>query len=294
MAASLAARTEPLEPAANRPRRSSSSARRRAAAGPAGSRSTRRKPKDPPKWAIVLGIVGVLLLGVGAAYLVQQLGEDDTESADQAPVSTSSTVATGAAADGSASTTSAAPTTLVEPSVRFDDAALGPIVTGTEYQIGIEDGPSGATYQLFVDDEPVGEPSDTLPPVTFENGLHKLQVEISDPSGPVASPVPVLVYAAGPAPTAPEWRANLSSVSIEHEGWTEAVTQYQGFVAAGHTDVQMMPSDWLPSLPAGYWNIFVGGFSSRDRALAYCNEKGLAVPDQCFAVRVEPGDGADG
>ncbi|MFV0526433.1 MAG: hypothetical protein ACK5RL_18260, partial [Acidimicrobiales bacterium] len=299
MAASLAARTEPLSPSTNRPRRSPSSARRRAAvaaAGPAGSRSARRKPKDPPKWALALGVLAVLLSGVAAAYLLQRLGDDDTESAEP-PASTSLATGDGGAGTGTentgASTSAPAATTLVDPSVRFDEAALGPIVTGTEYQIGIEDGPADATYQLFIDDQPVADPATTLPPVTFDNGLHKLQVEISDPSGPVTSPVPVLVYAAGPAPTAPEWRANLSSVNVVEEGWTEAVTQYQDF-AAGHADLQMMPSDWIPSLPAGYWNIFVGGFSSRDQALAYCNQSGLAVPDQCFAVRVEPGAAADG
>ena len=73
------------------------------------------------------------------------------------------------------------------------------------------------------------------------------------------------MYAVGPIPEA-SYRANLSSVNVAEEGWAEAVRQFDEFVAAGHAELELMPSDWFPSLVPGYWNLFVDGFGTRDEA----------------------------
>ena len=70
--------------------------------------------------------------------------------------------------------------------------------------------------------------------------------------------------------------------------------QFDEFVAAGHTDGQLMPSDWFPSLTPGYWNIFVGGFSDKPAAVTYCEAVGLAGPDQCFPQFFDPDASAGG
>ena len=54
------------------------------------------------------------------------------------------------------------------------------------------------------------------------------------------------------------------------------------------------PVDRVPSLAQGYWNLFVGGFPDSDAAKAYCEQNGLSVPDQCFAVYADPNAPAGG
>jgi len=126
----------------------------------------------------------------------------------------------------------------------------------------------------------------------FSPGLHLLVVEITTPAD-LTTTVPVLVYAVEGLPPA-GFRANLSSVNIENQGWAEAVRQFEEFVGLGHTDIQLMPSNWFPSRTPGHWDLFVGGFESSQTASDYCAQFSLAVPGQCFPVFIDPDAPAGG
>ncbi|MDH3681732.1 MAG: hypothetical protein OEV40_17485, partial [Acidimicrobiia bacterium] len=207
----------------------------------------------------------------------------------------SETTAAPAEGDADAAATSAepaGPATGLTPVVIFDEAAIGPIDAGVSYTIAIGEGPGNATYQLLVDGEAQAEPAPELPPVVFTPGRHLLVVNITSPEGNLSTD-PVLVYAVGETP-ALTWRANLSSVNVETEGWAEAVRQYEDFVAAGHTELQLMPSERFPALTPGYWNLYIGGFEDNAAATAYCEQYGLTVPDQCFPQLADPNAAAGG
>ncbi len=298
----LAARAEPLSdaPTAVRrpPRMPSSAGRSRASEAAKASKAraaNRRKPKEPSKLLLGAGVVAILLAGFATAYFLTRGGDDTTddlvpESADPSTESTATTDPAAAETDATASPQATEPSG--PPTVAFNEAALGPIEAGVPYTLGVQNSPADATYQLLVDDVPVNDPAPELPPTTFEPGRHLLVINIESPAGPTSTG-PVLVYALGPTPEA-SWRANVSSVDIETEGWGEAVAQFDSFVAAGHTDLQLLPSDRVPALAQGYWNLFVGGFPDRDAAVAYCEQSGLSVPDQCFAVFADPNAPAGG
>lgn len=297
----LAAKTEPLGGA--KPRRDAgggsgrnprpSSRPGRDGGGPSRSRNQARKPNDGPKALIGIGIAAVLLIGAGVYFFTR--GSDGDDSSLEAIQSEDT------AGEGTEGAVSSAPqqTTLepeapaaTPPVVVFDEAAIGPIQAETEYAVSVSGGPQSAMYRLLVDGEPQAEPAAELPPASFAPGRHLLVIEITSPEGDHSTD-PVLVYAVGGIPE-PSYRANLSSVNVEEEGWAEAVRQFDEFVAAGHTDLELMPSDWFPSLLPGYWNLFIDGFANADEALAYCAEFELAVPDECFAVHFDPDAPAGG
>jgi len=242
-----------------------------------------------------IGVGVIAIAGVAAALLLTKGDGDGTPEidvgADQAIVDESQDLSSTTLA-GVAPTQETAPVEVQPPVVVFDQAVGGPIQGGNEYTVGIQGGPANATYRLFVDDQPQADPAPQLPPVVFAPGRHLLVIEITAPEG-VTTTAPVLVYAVGGLPVA-GFRANLSSVNIELQGWPEAVRQFDEFVALGHTQLQLMPSDWFPSLTPGHWNLFVGDFATSEEALAYCTQFGLAVPDQCFAKFVDPDASAGG
>ena len=301
----LAAKAEPLAgaPSANRrpnrkPAKSSRSKAGEAARASKARAANRRKPKEPSKLLLGAGVVAILLAGFATAYFLTRGGDDtgdtatvegDETAGDTTLPSDGSEVAT----DPTDPTGSTAPAEVTgPPTVVFDEAALGPIDAGVPYTISVQNAPPDATLQLLVDDVPYAEPAAELPPTTFEPGRHLLVINMTSPAG-TTSTGPVLVYALGETPPA-AWRANLSSVNIETEGWAEAVRQFDEYVAAGHTNLQLLPSARVPSLTQGYWNIFVGGFADSDAARAYCEQYGLSVPDQCFTVLADPSAPAGG
>lgn len=266
--------------------------------------AARRKPKEPSKGLLALAAVGVILIGVAAGYWLTNRNNDDgaTSTSLAGPSVTTDPAATGSttqgAVDPGASTTvvGAAPAGT-KPAVVFNEAAENPIESTQAYTISVRDAPADATtYLLKVDDQPVGQPAPQLAPYQFTPGRHLLQIEVTGPSGTIATD-PVVVYALGETPGR-TYRANLSSVSTDktqpNGGWAEAVKQFDAFYAAGHTNVKLMPSDGYPSLKQGYWNIFVDGFADSAAAEAYCTEHGLAVPTQCFPKLFDPNAPAAG
>lgn len=322
-AASLAARAEPLAAAKGGPDRSRGGRPAPSAKGGAGARGGRaaakgargggtgsvprtaasrsasksRKPKEPSTLLLGLGLGAVILAGIAAAYLLTR-GGDETEAV--APdtsevIEEESTASTGPDSEAITDADVAGPETTTPPVVEFDAAAVGPIMAGTEYTINVAGGPTDANYQLLIDGVAAAEPAPQLAPVVFAPGRHLVEVAISSASGDTATP-PVVVYAAEEAAPGVVFRANLASINTDPniEGWAEAVRRFDEYVAAGHTDLQLLPSDWYPSLTAGYWNIFVGGFGTAAEAEAYCEGFGLAIPDQCFPVRFDPDAPAGG
>lgn len=256
--------------------------------------SKRKKPREPSKLVLGLGVLVVILAGVGAAYFLTRGDGDPNPTGDQLASDDGAGLTDDSLQTSDALTEEevAAPATGFPAVVIFDEAAVGPIQANTSYQIAVGDGPGSAQYQLLVDGIPEADPAPELPPVIFEAGRHLLVIEITSPEGS-SSTDPVVVYAVGEIPGV-GFRANLSSVNVEAEGWAEAVRQFDEFVAAGHTDLELMPSDWFASLVPGYWNIFVGGFDSSGEATDYCDGFGLAVPDQCFSQRFDPDAPAGG
>lgn len=307
----LAARAEPLgdpatarqpgRPGARDRSRPSSRAEEAVRASQAKSRA-KRKPKDPPKVLVGAAIALVVLAGIGAAYLLITRGNDDTAAVEE----TQETVAPGGpetiegealvddagaglgVTDGSAGETPAAD----RPTVQFNEAAIGPVASETPYDITASIAPEGASYQLFIDDVPTAEPAAVLPQTTFEPGHHLVKIDIQTAEGTISTD-PVVIYALVATPQA-GYFANLSSVNIETEGWIEAVNQFDGYVAAGHTEARLTPSAWYPALPAGFWNITVGPFDDAEAAQGYCTQSGLVNAEDCFARFVDPDAPAGG
>ena len=147
----------------------------------------------------------------------------------------------------------------------------------------------GSLFQLVVNGAKQQEPEPALrQKIVLPPGRHSILVEVTGADGSIENSNPVEVYVLGDAPTE-GFRANLSSVNIETEGWEEAIRQYDGYVADGHDLVQLAPSDPYPSLVPGFWNIFVEGFGDgRDEAQFYCEQFELAIPDQCFPTNFDP------
>jgi hypothetical protein len=243
------------------------------------------------------GVVAILLAGFASAYFLTRGGDESVDTlnpdgTDSSIESTQPTDGTGATVEGEPTQSTAPAPVEGPPTVVFNEAAVGPIEAGIPYTLSVQNSPPGASFQLLVDDVPVAEPAPELAPTTFEPGRHLLVINITSAAGATATG-PVLVFALPETPPA-AWRANLSSVNIEAEGWAEAVTRYDAYVEAGHTDLQLLPSARVPSLTQGYWNIFVGGFADSAAATAYCEQSGLSVPDQCFAVYADPNAPAGG
>ncbi len=248
---------------------------------------TKRKPKEPSKLVLGLSILGVILVGAAAAYWYN--GRDNTGGTPSSTETVATEPTTAGTGDPVTATSQppASPAATVTPFVIFDEAAVGPITAGTPYNVAAGGGPASASYRLVVDEQPQAEPAATLAPATFTPGRHLLVIEITSPDANLKTD-PVVVYAVGETPPK-GYRANLASVNTgPTQGWGEAVRQFDEFVAAGHTQLKLMPSDPFPSLAPGYWNIFVDGFADADAAKTYCTQFNLAIPDQCFVRLFDP------
>ena len=263
----------------------------------AGKRQ-KQKPKEPNKLLLGLAVGLVVLVGVAVAYLLTR-GDDGTttEVADAAPeagVSTDEETEATALEDTApaADVPAAEPEPVVdEPTLFFDEAQTAPLQEGETYSIDLVGEPEGSLLQVIVDERPQGSPDAVLPDLILPAGRHSLYIQITN-GAEVSSSTPVDVYVLGPEPVL-GYRANLSSVDIQTEGWAEAIRQFDEYRAAGHEGLQLAP------LTPGYWNIFVGGLGE-DRSDAsgvteYCENFGLEVPIDCFGDYYEPtGAGASG
>lgn len=290
----------------NRPGGAPSEAGRSAKSRAQAQQTARRKPKEPSKGLLALAAVGVILIGVAAGYWLTNRNKDNdtTEilaapSASTAPLgATGSTAAVAGDPTGTTAAGTGAAPAGVKPAVMFNEAVAGPVESNKPFNISVQSPPADATtYVLKVDDQPVAAPAAQLAPFAFTPGRHLLQIEIGTPAGTVSTD-PVVVYVLGDTPGR-TYRANLSSVPTDPNapsggGWGEAVKQFDAFYAQGHTNVKLMPSDPYPSLKPGYWNIFVDGFADSTAAEAYCTERGLVVPTQCFPKLFDPAAPASG
>lgn len=240
---------------------------------------------------IGLAVGAVLLAGAVAYFLFGRGGGDEGQQIVEQPVETTAVNPLETTAPETTTTeTVAGPETAEKPQVAFDQAAVGPINADEPYTISIVGGPADGMLQLLIDGAPAAEPAPELAPVTFTPGRHLLEVKVTSATAGEVSTTPVLVYAVDAGPSEVTYRANLASVNVDPniEGWAEAVRRFDEFVANGHTDLKLMPSDRYPSLTPGYWNLFVDGFGSASEAEAYCEAAGLAVPLDCFPVRIDP------
>ncbi len=265
----------------------------------AGKRQ-KQKPKEPNKLLLGLAVGLVVLVGVAVAYLLTRGDGTTTEVADAAPeagVSTDDTEAApleDAAPAADADVPAAEPEPVVdEPTLFFDEAQTAPLREGETYSIDLVGEPEGSLLQVVVDERPQGSPDAVLPDLILPAGRHSLYIQITN-GAEVTSSTPVDVYVLGPEPVL-GYRANLSSVDMQTEGWAEAIRQFDEYRAAGHEGLQLAP------LTPGYWNIFIGGLGE-DRSdvsgvTEYCGSFELEVPVDCFADFYEPtgaatGDGA--
>ncbi len=251
----------------------------------------KQKPKEPNKLLLGLAMALVVLVGVAVAFFLTRGGDDATTETANAPVQTEA----GADDDGEAeplsdtvapTDTPAEPEPVVDvPTLFFDEAQAAPLQQGQTYSIDLVGEPEGSLLQVVVDDIPQGQPDAVLPDLILPAGRHSLYIQISN-GAEVSQSTPVDVYVLGPEP-AKGFRANLSSVDIQNEGWAEAIRQFDEYRAAGHEGLQLAP------LSPGYWNIFVGGLGEDSAAVqTYCESFSLAVPDQCFGAYYEPTGGA--
>ncbi len=181
----------------------------------------------------------------------------------------------------------AAPTVLSDsPVLTLEGAADGPLEVETQYEMTIEGVPNGSQYLVVVDDIPQEPALDYLPVLILPEGRHTISVTVTS-GGQTATTNPIDVYVLAPELTATH-RANLSSVSVADQGWTEALKQFDEFRADGHENVMLSPSDPYPSLLPGFWNIYVAGFDDQAAARAYCEQFELSIPDQCFPAPFDP------
>ncbi|MFV0259515.1 MAG: protein kinase domain-containing protein [Acidimicrobiales bacterium] len=167
----------------------------------------------------------------------------------------------------------------------FDEAADGPVRSGESYTLTVDGADPAAGYRLIEDGSAVAEGSGpfTYTPV---RGRHELQLESS--TDPAVRSAPLELYAIGELPPA-GYRVNLASVPNGPGNWPVALARFDELVAAGHTDLELLPSDWFPNLTPGYWNLFVPGFGDQPTlGVAYCDSFGLAVPDDCFTSFFDP------
>lgn len=248
--------------------------------------------QDRSRWMIpVAALLGVLALAAG--YWVYVRSNDDpaafaAESEDPAADLVEEDLEGDAAADGStASTDPAAPAVLSDsPVLMLESAADGPLEVETQYEMTIDGVPNGSQYLVVVDDIPQEPALDYLPVLILPEGRHTISVTITS-GGQTANTNPVEVYVLAPELTA-TYRANLSSVSVADQGWTEALKQFDEFRAAGHENLMLSPSDPYPSLLPGFWNIYVAGFADGAAANAYCEQFELSIPDQCYPAPFDP------
>jgi hypothetical protein len=246
---------------------------------------------------LVVGLFA-LLAGLGGFWLLTRGSDDDqsvatddtTENSSENPAGASISE-TGEVAD-SATQLGAAETgvegadtgqTYTEPTLLFP-AADGPLERFTTYEIELAAAPEEALLQVVVDGILQGTPAETLPNLILPEGRHTIEISMLEGEVETGRSNPVEIYVYGDEPPA-GYTANLSSVNIADEGWSEALRRYDVFREAGHDNAMLLP------LVDGYWNILVPGFGSDVGAVeAYCGSFNLAFPDDCFARNYTAGD----
>ncbi|MEZ5411186.1 MAG: protein kinase [Acidimicrobiales bacterium] len=250
---------------------------------PGGYEAPETGRSRPARFAVGLVVAAVLVaVGVGGAALwTARSGADDTPGGPGGSTQVSS--GTG--------TTDPAAQTGTTPVLNLAQAGYGPLDVNVAYPISVSGGPAGATYQLLVDDAPVGEAGATLEAFTPQSaGRHAVAVRAATGADTVTSE-PVQIYVIGPVPAA-GFRANLQSVASTPENWPKVLASFDELKRAGHTDLLLLPSDRFASLTPGYWNLFVAGFGDdREAAAAYCAQFQLEIPTQCYVGRFDPGGG---
>lgn len=265
----------------------------------ASRQPSKPKPKRASGWLLGFGLIAVLAAGAAAAYWLTR-GDDTTSDvatgADAETVANAdteqeaapdATASTAAADTATSDTTPASPTG--EPLLVMPAAEEGPLTTETAFPIEILSAPAGVQYQIVVDDIPQGNPYVVLPDLHLPAGYHTIYVEMIDGANRTpTNTIDVHVFDNTQVP-ATGYRANLASINVETEGWSEAVSRFNQYKAAGHENLRMTPSDPYPSLVPGYYNIYVDGFGE-DRAGAqkYCEDFNLAIPDECFPSYFDP------
>jgi len=236
----------------------------------------------PARWVAGLAAAAVLVaIGVGGAALwTARNGGDDTGAGATGSIEVS------VGPDGTGP-----PVATGTPVLQLAQAQFGPLDVNTSYPISVSGAPDGATYQLLVDDTPVGEPGPAPSAFTPQAaGRHAVAVRATTGSETVTSE-PIQIYVIPPVPAA-GFRANLQSVKSTPENWPKVLASFDELKQAGHTDLLLLPSDRFASLTAGYWNLFVAGFGEdRDAAADYCARFGLSIPNQCYVGRFDPGSG---
>jgi hypothetical protein len=247
----------------------------------------RQKPKEPNRFLLFAGLGVVLLLGAAAAWYFTR-GGDDTDQVATAETTETDDIVAESTGDATTATDPATPEATVapeplvnEPTLFFDAATTGPLQQGETYSIDLVGEPEGSMLQVVVDDIPQGTPDLLLPDLILPAGRHTIYIQMTN-GAEVSQSTPVELYVLGDAP--PQgFRANLSSVDMQTEGWTEAIRQFDEYRAAGHDALQLLP------ISPGYWNLFIGGLGEeRTAAQTYCESFNLAVPDQCFPTYYEP------
>lgn len=244
----------------------------------------RQKPKEPNRFLLAIGLGVVLLLGAAAAwYFTQRDGGAESVASDSGEAVTTDGVddATAATDPATPEATVAPEPTVSEPTLFFDAAGEGPLQQGETYSIDLVGEPEGSMLQVVVDDIPQGSPDLLLPDLILPAGRHTIYIQMTN-GAEVSQSTPVELYVLGDAP--PQgFRANLSSVDMQTEGWAEAIRQFDEYRAAGHDALQLLP------ISPGYWNLFIGGLGEdRSAAQSYCESFNLAVPDACFPTYYEP------
>lgn len=249
--------------------------------------------QDRSRWIVpVAALLGVLALVAGYWVFVRDGDDSATFAADDPDDLAADLVEEDIEGDetGDAtpeSTDPAAPAALSDsPVLTLNGAAEGPLEVETQYEMAIDGVPNGSQYLVVVDDIPQEPALDYLPVLILPEGRHTISVTVTS-GDTTANTNPVDVYVLAPELTA-TYRANLSSVSVSDQGWSEALQQFDNFREAGHENVMLSPSDPYPSLLPGFWNIYVGGFADAAAATAYCEQFDLAIPDACFPAPFDP------
>lgn len=221
--------------------------------GPAGGSGSSTSSSGRRWWPLVLGVVLALAVGGAAAAVLLTDG-------DQSPS---------------------------ELAFAFDVGSSGPLDAGDTFDLEVLGAGPETRYRYVVDGVPVGMPTEDLGPFVADPGRYSMAIEVTQGEVVTTTP-PVALYVIGDLPSA-GYRANLSSITAESANWATALDVYDRLVDEGHTDLQILPSDRFASLRGGFWNLFVGGFGDdRDAGLAYCDEFGLAPPDECFVSFFDP------
>lgn len=169
----------------------------------------------------------------------------------------------------------------------FEEGSSGPVDAGSSYDLAVAGAEEATAFRIIVDGEPIGTASAELEPFVPIAGRHSVAVEATRGDDVSRTDV-VEIYAVGALPDA-GFRANLVSITARPDNWPAAISRFDELVAEGHTDLQLLPSDRFPTLPGGFWNVFVPGFrDNRGAGLDYCARFELSIPDECFVTFFDP------